>query len=452
MSENLKGKCEEEVSWESIWTDILIYWEKEEAKIEEYSSGKSLLPLLLNFLDQGIARLEQYVSGPTVADIEERLMQFVVACHRMQLGTQEKILELVDELEIAQAQTDPVLIARTFRDNILKCLEEELLIVQEKNGEIDVLKAVIAHFKKPMGLWINGIQATKKKEKDEWMREQVWLERLDEKNNELNSVKQGANIDHLTEILNRRGGEDAVFELIELSVEELSGNQRETDVKTTRGMAFFMIDIDHFKAFNDQYGHIGGDVALKAFARMLHDELPKECKLFRFGGEEFAVAMQIHEESREEERVSPKEVLRSVLTAMPSLSGYLKNEKLLDSKVEMTTSIGAYVAGGEELVTAYKEYKVASQLDEKDVRRELLLLVEGRMAEGMTKMEAVRQSKIFLRDRLKKDLVAKFNGKSDELLYLAKGDSLQEGIGRARAVLQEADGQVVVLEKVTESA
>ena len=53
-----------------------------------------------------------------------------------------------------------------------------------------------------------------------------------------------------------------------------------------------MIDVDHFKDINDQYGHAIGDKALKHLARSLSSALRPNEPLFRFGGEEFLLMMQ----------------------------------------------------------------------------------------------------------------------------------------------------------------
>ena len=54
-------------------------------------------------------------------------------------------------------------------------------------------------------------------------------------------------------------------------------------------LAVLMLDLDHFKAFNDQYGHAGGDALLAAFARLLEAMCRGEDIACRFGGEEFAL-------------------------------------------------------------------------------------------------------------------------------------------------------------------
>ncbi|WP_455209661.1 diguanylate cyclase [Kaarinaea lacus] len=56
-------------------------------------------------------------------------------------------------------------------------------------------------------------------------------------------------------------------------------------------LSFVMLDIDHFKSVNDNYGHPVGDQIIKSLARLLTDRLRKTDVVGRYGGEEFALIL-----------------------------------------------------------------------------------------------------------------------------------------------------------------
>jgi diguanylate cyclase (GGDEF)-like protein len=60
---------------------------------------------------------------------------------------------------------------------------------------------------------------------------------------------------------------------------------------TGQPTTLIMIDIDHFKAFNDIYGHTAGDEVLRMVARRIQRETRPKDRLYRYGGEEFLVVL-----------------------------------------------------------------------------------------------------------------------------------------------------------------
>ena len=89
-----------------------------------------------------------------------------------------------------------------------------------------------------------------------------------------------ASTDHLTSIPNRR--------MITTTGEE----RFKAAQRAQSGLAIAMIDIDHFKKINDQYGHEIGDLALKHVALVLQQHCRGVNLVGRFGGEEFAALFE----------------------------------------------------------------------------------------------------------------------------------------------------------------
>ena len=83
-----------------------------------------------------------------------------------------------------------------------------------------------------------------------------------------------ARTDSLTGLLNRR----ALFDCI-------------GSTELAAGTAVIMLDLDHFKAINDELGHAGGDSVLSTFAAIVGDNIRSEDLAARLGGEEFCVVL-----------------------------------------------------------------------------------------------------------------------------------------------------------------
>lgn len=88
-----------------------------------------------------------------------------------------------------------------------------------------------------------------------------------------------ARTDALTGIFNRR----AFDEELERCTEEQQAGQ---------SACIMMLDVDHFKKFNDTHGHKAGDEVLKAVARQLKETAGRDHVVCRYGGEEFAVLLR----------------------------------------------------------------------------------------------------------------------------------------------------------------
>jgi diguanylate cyclase (GGDEF)-like protein len=59
--------------------------------------------------------------------------------------------------------------------------------------------------------------------------------------------------------------------------------------------SLLMADVDYFKLYNDTYGHVAGDDALKSIASVLKESIRDEDRVYRYGGEEFAIIFNNHD-------------------------------------------------------------------------------------------------------------------------------------------------------------
>jgi len=104
-----------------------------------------------------------------------------------------------------------------------------------------------------------------------------------------------ANTDSLTRLYNRR----QLYPILQ--------NELDRAVRKKTPFSVLMIDIDHFKKFNDTYGHAGGDLLLAGFADKMRLVLRQMDSAFRFGGEEFVVLLP---ETTGQEAMIPAERIR----------------------------------------------------------------------------------------------------------------------------------------------
>ena len=90
------------------------------------------------------------------------------------------------------------------------------------------------------------------------------------------STHQLAFTDSLTELGNRNAYETDLL--------ELSGRLSEID-----SLAMVLFDLNNLKLINDSLGHLAGDQLIRSFAFLLKESMPATAKLYRYGGDEFAV-------------------------------------------------------------------------------------------------------------------------------------------------------------------
>ncbi len=149
---------------------------------------------------------------------------------------------------------------------------------------------------------IQDISAQKRAE-TELLHRQKQLEALNDR------LEQLSTTDPLTQLNNRRALEARLHE-------ELSRNKR-----TGEPLSLLIVDVDHFKRYNDTYGHPEGDLALRALAAALSDVSRTNDTVARLGGEEFVLLLPHTDEAgccavamRLAQLVSRLEGLRAAIT------------------------------------------------------------------------------------------------------------------------------------------
>lgn len=128
--------------------------------------------------------------------------------------------------------------------------------------------------------------------------------------------------DPLTGLFNRRYMEES----LERELRRFSRSQRPVGV--------IMLDLDHFKRFNDTFGHDAGDALLRELGHLLQTRTRKEDMACRYGGEEFVIVLSGASLEIAQERA--EQLREKVKTLKVELRGH--------SLGAMTVSLGVAVA------------------------------------------------------------------------------------------------------------
>lgn len=149
----------------------------------------------------------------------------------------------------------------------------------------------------------------------------AWISAL-RVNTDQQELEELASLDALTGMPNRR--------MMEQALEDAVARHRDGD----RSHGLLIVDIDHFKEVNDTYGHAAGDAAIADLASILKFEMRKHDRVFRFGGEEFVVLLDV--DSGEALRAASERLRQAVHNGLRGPGG------------RITVSLGGAMAGEEE--------------------------------------------------------------------------------------------------------
>ncbi|ODT69187.1 MAG: hypothetical protein ABS75_17885 [Pelagibacterium sp. SCN 63-23] len=96
---------------------------------------------------------------------------------------------------------------------------------------------------------------------------------------DLDDVRRESMLDPLTKVANRKSFDDGLVDAIDESI------------RTSEPLCLLLLDIDHFKNFNDTYGHQTGDQVLRLVAMTLKSNIKGKDLAARYGGEEFVAIL-----------------------------------------------------------------------------------------------------------------------------------------------------------------
>ena len=133
--------------------------------------------------------------------------------------------------------------------------------------------------------------------------------------------------DPLTGLGNRR----RLFETLELHWRDAA--------RKRHSLALLLIDLDHFKRFNDTHGHLAGDARLQQVARLVQSLLPVGASAARYGGEELCVLLPGHDEAA---AMQVAEAMRQAIAVPPA------DAALPDIAVTASIGVAAVVPGLEQ--------------------------------------------------------------------------------------------------------
>jgi len=185
-----------------------------------------------------------------------------------------EVSRLEQDADQARAETRSV---QTAMDQLQKLAANMAANVDEHNNQMQAINDELGDADTEVDCVVSVVQRLI--EANAEMQEQLETaeERLEVQQQELETQMEQARTDALTGLANRRTFDSEIVKL-ELNYAD-----------TGKTSSVMMIDVDHFKKFNDTYGHQAGDEVLRGVGRVLSDQLTEDATVCRYGGEEFVI-------------------------------------------------------------------------------------------------------------------------------------------------------------------
>jgi diguanylate cyclase len=220
--------------------------------------------------------------------------------------------QIVDEIEQVMSMIDNAVGSATHYTESLARATQSLGATKDRDGLRSVVETLV-RTTRDMEENNSQLEQRLKASKQEINQLQVNLE----------AVRNESLTDPLTSLANRKYFDQALEKFIAQSV------------ATSEPLALLLTDIDHFKAFNDTFGHLTGDQVLRLVALSVKQNVKGQDIAARYGGEEFAVVL-------------PGTTLRAALTVADHIRRAVMTKELMKRSTgehlgRVTVSIGVAV-------------------------------------------------------------------------------------------------------------
>lgn len=189
-------------------------------------------------------------------------------------------------------------------------LENSTARLKEQNLDIDDVRQITNTVLNTA----NSMQATNREFREEMIANAQEIKKLRQ---QLLAVQTESLQDELTEVGNRKA--------FNMEMEQVLQEAEEFGTK----YCLIITDIDHFKKFNDTYGHLIGDSVLRYFAKVIKRKQSANEKLFRYGGEEFVIILRNTTLAEAEKRA--EEIRTQVANAHLKLKNSSQEIKMITS-------------------------------------------------------------------------------------------------------------------------
>ncbi len=226
-----------------------------------------------------------YYSGQSVE--VRRAIDILVA--NKQAITEERCKELFQRF-LSEGRNEETIrragdqINATIR-NVSGVVKDVRSATSEYSGKLGATTAKVENIKDPKQLKdiLNTVMSDTKNMLEQNQKLEQQLDKsshvMEELQRDLENVRKEALTDGLTGLANRKAFDAEIKRVAEESA------------STGRAFSLLMVDIDHFKNFNDNYGHQVGDQVLRLVAKTLTDGVKGRDMASRYGGEEFSIIL-----------------------------------------------------------------------------------------------------------------------------------------------------------------